>query len=200
MRPDPKNKIAAIFITGYFVSFLRDKLADDEVADNEHIGFLIPVLYQRIVTTLSDLYEILFDEPLITGSETKTNEMLGVTLEKTFGQISEKIQRGGESFLELSFCCGGILGLTGMEFSNLREKENYEVIMKNLLHSLNLNFSPNELKIILRDLTSCELLTRRISRDQLVFLICGNQSHYKQVYEIQNLLESNHLYSAAAMA
>jgi hypothetical protein len=122
------------------------------------------------------------------------------TLNEIFEVISEKIQRGGESFLEISYLCGGLISLTETEETIPADKQKYEIIIAHLLTILELNLCWSDLNKIIDDLTSGKIQSRRESRDQLFSLICGSQTRHKKVFEIQNLFETNSSYQNTAFA
>ena len=191
MGSDSKRKITASFMIGYFISFMKNELSENENRLNGYHNFLITMMSHEILSTMSDLFQEVFNESITDKYSVISRNDLKDTLTEIFELVSEKIQRGGESFLEISFFCGGFLSLAETEENIFFDREKLEVILNNLLVSLEYNLCWNDLNKIIRELTSGCIQSRRESRDQLLSLICSNQKSHKRIFEIQNLFEMN---------
>ncbi|MCX6170483.1 MAG: hypothetical protein NTX65_14150 [Ignavibacteriales bacterium] len=186
-----KRKITSAFMIGYFTSLLKNEMTDEETESNHDQNFLIMALNTQIFTTMSDLHKDIFGEEFPRVKFIECIDDLKVTLCDLNEMISEKIQRGGESFLEISFLCGGFLGLTEATDSLPHEIQKLEIIVYHLLNKLDVNLCWNDLEKIINDLTSGEIQLRRNSRDQLFSMICGSHTKHQTIYEFQNLFERN---------
>ncbi|MHB8905088.1 MAG: hypothetical protein ACYC4T_01890 [Melioribacteraceae bacterium] len=200
MNSDSKKKITAAFMIGYFTSLLQNEMIGEEEQPNRDQIFLIMALNAKIFSTMSDLHSDLFGESFPNVNFIKSMDDLKVTLSDLSEMISEKIQRGGESFLEISFLCGGFLGISETVDTKPSERHKLEDIIYNLLSELEVNLCWNDLNKIINDLTSYKIDLRRNSRDQLFSMICGSHIKHQTIYEIQNLLETNSYYQNSAFA
>lgn len=200
MDPDSKRKITASFMIGYFVSFLKNELSENEDYIKGCQNFLITMMSPQILSTMSELFLEIFNESITDKFSIHSKNDLKNTLDEIFELVSEKIQRGGESFLEISFLCGGLISLTEADEKILVDRKKLEVIIINLLTKLGLNLCWSDLNKIIVELTSGSIQSRRESRDQLFSLICGNQINHKKIFEIQNLFETNSHYQNTAFA
>ncbi len=174
---------------GYFVSFLKNELSGDESYAKDIKKYLITRMSPQILYTMSELFQEIFNESINHKFSVKTKYDLKNTLNGIFELVSEKIQRGGESFLEISFLCGGLITLIELDDKILANREKMEVILIDLLSTLGLNLCWSDFNKIITELTSGSIQLRRESRDQLFSLICGNQKNHKQISEIQNFCE-----------
>jgi hypothetical protein len=190
MNKKSKRKLTAAFMIGYFTSLLKCEMAEEEQSIH-YSNFLIMALNTEIFSTMSDLHKDIFGESFPRISSIENIDDLKVTLFGLNEMISEKIQRGGESFLEISFFCGGFLGLAESSDDFFSEKQKLGVIIFHLLNLLEVNLCWNELEKIINDLTSEEIQLRRNSRDQLFSMICGSHTKHETIYEFQNLFENN---------
>ncbi|MFA7227715.1 MAG: hypothetical protein WC061_01670 [Melioribacteraceae bacterium] len=195
-----RKKITAVFMIGYFISFLRNRLLYAEKEERDYQNLVIAFVEGQIRSTLSGLYLDAFGETLPELSHESGTNSLSSSLDAIFEIISEKIQRGGESFLEISFFCGGCLSISDFGHSIPVDLKMYEQIIFNLLNSLGLKYPFDDLRKMLRELNDCDLQVRRGSRDQLFFLICGNLSPHKKIYHIQTLFEANYFYRNSVCA
>lgn len=200
MDSDYKRKITASFMIGYFVSFLKNELSENESCVKGCPNFLITMMSPQILSTMSELFLEVFNESITDKFSIISNNDLKNTLNEIFELVSEKIQRGGESFLEISFLCGGLISLTETDEKILVDREKMVVIIISLLTTLGLNLCWSDLNKIINELTSSSLQSRRESRDQLFSLICGNQKSHMKIFEIQNLFETNFHYQNTAFA
>lgn len=200
MDSDSNRKIKAAFMIGYFISFLRNELLDNEDCARGRQNFLITMMSPQILLTISELFREIFNEPITDKFSTISRNDLKNTLNEIFELISEKIQRGGESFLEISFLCGGLLSLIEADDKFLLHGRKLEIILSNLLTTLELNLCWRDLKKIITELNSSSVQSRRESRDQLFSLICGNQKNHSKIFEIQNLFETNTYHQDSAFA
>jgi hypothetical protein len=200
MSKDSKRKLTAAFMIGYFTSLLKSEMVENEVHSNHDQHFLMMAMNVQILSTMSDLHKDVFGESFPSIKFISSMDDLKVTLYELCEIISEKIQRGGESFLEISFLCGGFLGLSENVDLFPSEKQNLKIIIYHLLNELEVDLCWNELNKIINDLTSCQINLRRNSRDQLFSIICGSHVKHKTIYEIQNLLETNSYYQNSAFA
>jgi hypothetical protein len=194
------KRITAAFSIGYLISFLRNKLFDEEAEKKNYRRLISSSVNCRIISTIQELYQDVFNESILAAYIIDSEIDLKITLENIFEMISEKIQRGGESFLEISFYCGGFLSLSESDYSLQADSKKYETIIYFLLSSLNPNFSLKEIQVLISDLTSSEAQSRIDSRNQLFFLICQNQVHLEHISEIQNLVETIYHNTEAASA
>lgn len=185
---------------GYFISFLRNELLKHENYNKRHKNVLLTLMSPQIFMTISELFMDIFGESISKSYLINNKDDLKKTLNEIFEMVSEKIQRGGESFLEISYLCGGLISLTETEETIPADKRKYEIIIAHLLTILELNLCWSDLNNIIDELISCEIQSRRQSRDQLFYLICGSQIRHKKVFEIQNLLETNSFYQNTAFA
>ncbi len=200
MNSDSKKKITAAFMIGYFTSLLQNEMIGEEDQPNRDPFFLMMALNVKIFSTMSDLHSDLFGESFPSINFIKSMDDLKVALSDLSEMISEKIQRGGESFLEISFLCGGFLGMSETVDPKPSEIHKLEDIIYNLLSELEVNLCWNDLDKIINDLTSYKIDLRRNSRDQLFSMICGSHIKHQTIYEIQNLLETNSYYQNSAFA
>jgi len=200
MNSDSKKKITAAFMIGYFTSLLQNEMIGEEEQPNRDQIFLLMALNVKIFSTMSDLHSDVFGESFPSINFIKSMDDLKVTLSDLSEMISEKIQRGGESFLEISFLCGGFLGMSETVDPKSSERQKLEDIIYNLLSELEVNLCWNDLDKIINDLTSYKIDLRRNSRDQLFSMICGSHIKHQTIYEIQNLLETNSYYQNSAFA
>lgn len=191
MDSDSKRKITAAFMIGYFTSLLKNEMTEDGAQSNHDPKFLMMALNAQILSTISDLHKDIFGESFPSINFIESIDDLKVTLYDLSEMISEKIQRGGESFLEISFLCGGFLGLSENVDTLPSERHKLEVIIYHLLNELEVNLSWNDLDKIINDLTSCKIHLRRNSRDQLFSMICRSHIKHQTIYEIQNLFENS---------
>ena len=200
MNSDSKKKITAAFMIGYFTSLLQNEMIGEEEQPKRDQIFLLMALNVKIFSTMSDLHSDVFGESFPSINFIKSMDDLKVTLSDLSEMISEKIQRGGESFLEISFLCGGFLGMSETVDPKSSERQKLEDIIYNLLSELEVNLCWNDLDKIINDLTSYKIDLRRNSRDQLFSMICGSHIKHQTIYEIQNLLETNSYYQNSAFA
>lgn len=191
MNSDSKRTITASFMIGYFVSFLKNELSVDEDSNNICRNFLITNLSNQILSTISELSQELFNESINYKFSIISRNDFKTKLDELFELISEKIQRGGESFLEISFLCGGLISLTETDEIILPDREKMEVILLNLLTILGINLCWSDVNKIISKLCSCNIHYRRESRDQLFSLICGEQMSHRKIFEIQKIFETN---------
>lgn len=191
MDSDSKRKITAAFMIGYFTSLLKNEMIEDGTQSNHDQNFLMMALNAQILSTISDLHKDIFGESFPNINFIKSMDDLKVTLYDLSKMISEKIQRGGESFLEISFLCGGFLGLSENIDPLPSEKQKLEIIIYHLLNALEMNLCWNDLDKIINDLTSSKIFLRRNSRDQLFSMICSSHIKHQTIYEIQSLFETN---------
>jgi hypothetical protein len=175
---------------GYFTSLLKNELIKDEVDSNHDQNFLILAMNAHILSTISDLHKDLFGSSIPNIKFMEGRDKLRSTLHNFCEMFSEKIQRGGESFLEISFLCGSFLTLSEIVELLPSEKQKLGIIIFNLLSALEINISWNDLKKIINDLTSCKIHVSRNSRDQLFSMICGKHVKHQTINDIQNLFES----------
>jgi len=185
---------------GYFTSLLQNEMIGEEEQPKRDQIFLLMALNVKIFSTMSDLHSDVFGESFPSINFIKSMDDLKVTLSDLSEMISEKIQRGGESFLEISFLCGGFLGMSETVDPKSSERQKLEDIIYNLLSELEVNLCWNDLDKIINDLTSYKIDLRRNSRDQLFSMICGSHIKHQTIYEIQNLLETNSYYQNSAFA
>ncbi len=176
---------------GYFTSLLKNEMIEDGTQSNHDQNFLMMALNAQILSTISDLHKDIFGESFPNINFIKSMDDLKVTLYDLSKMISEKIQRGGESFLEISFLCGGFLGLSENIDPLPSEKQKLEIIIYHLLNALEMNLCWNDLDKIINDLTSSKIFLRRNSRDQLFSMICSSHIKHQTIYEIQSLFETN---------
>src|SRR5664279_1673153 len=109
MESISKRKLTAAFTLGYFVSFLRDQLDCDQTVINEFSNYMLTDFNDDIIRTAYELVFDIFDEAERNNLSLDCANDPRQSLNKFYEIISEKIQRGGESFLELSFLTGSIL-------------------------------------------------------------------------------------------
>jgi hypothetical protein len=200
MNSDSKRKITASFMIGYFVSFLKNELSENESSAKGYQNFLLTMMSPQILSTMSELYLEIFNESITDNFTINSRNDLKNTLNEIFELVSEKIQRGGESFLEISFLCGGLISLTETDENILVDREKMEEIIIHLLSTLGLNLCWSDLNKLIDELTSSNVQSRRESRDQLFSLICSNQKNHKKIFEIQNLFKTNSYYQNTAFA
>src|ERR1035437_8286504 len=128
MESISKRKLIAAFTLGYFVSFLRDQLDDAQTDFNKFSNYMLTDFSGEIIRTA---YELVFD---IFDEDENNNLLLDCTndprqsLNKFYEVISDKCQRGGESFLELSCLAGSILSLINAVEPNLLDIKKNELI------------------------------------------------------------------------
>lgn len=185
---------------GYLVNLLKNELCEDEICTERYTKFFLSTVGPQVISTLSDLFLEIFGESMNESISPVSKNDFKITLAEVFDLISEKIQRGGESFLEISFLCGGIISLTHMDGVYPADQKKMEMILINILTALGLNFCWIELKKTVEDLSSDNIQSRVDSRDQLFSLICGNKANHKKIYDIQNFFEYRNDYQHQAFA
>lgn len=111
-------------------------------------------------------------------------------LEKFYESTSEKIQRGGESFPEVSFHTGGFLSAADPSQIRLINIENYKSIISDLLKKIGLESDLIDLDKILYGLSSFDEKVSRKARNMLYLILSGNSSSRERVVSIQDLIEN----------
>jgi hypothetical protein len=194
MESISKRKLTAAFTLGYFVSFLRDQLDCDQTVINEFSNYMLTDFNDDIIRTAYELVFDIFDEAERNNLSLDCANDPRQSLNKFYEIISEKIQRGGESFLELSFLTGSILSLANSIDLNLLEIKKYELIYSDLCGVLGRNVSWYQLNDLFKHLCSKDTTNRRESRNELFTMISGNLSNHKKIFEIQKNLENKITY------
>lgn len=190
MESISRRKLTAAFTLGYFVSFLRDQLDSDQTDFSEFPNYMLTDYNSDIVRTAYDLVFDIFDEAESHNFSLDCINDPRQSLSKFYEIISEKIQRGGESFLELSFLTGSILSLMNSLEPNMMDIRKYELIYSDLCGVLGRNVNWYQLNNLFKHLCSKDSSNRRDSRNELFTMISGNLSNHNKIFEIQNTLES----------
>ena len=177
---------------GYFVSFLKNEFSGDEGRAEYCRNVLLAMMSNQILSTMSELFLELFNESMADRFGIITGKDFKYKIDELFELISEKIQRGGESFLEISFLFGGFICLAETDDKIVVEKEKMKSILLNLFFTLGINLQRNDVNNIINELASCDIHCRRESRDHLFSLLCGSQESHRKIFEIQNLFETNY--------
>jgi hypothetical protein len=194
MEQVSKRKLTAAFTLGYFVSFLREQFYENQTDFSEFSSYMQTDFSSDIVRTAYDLVLDIFDEAESNSFLLDCNNDPTQSLSKFYEIISEKIQRGGESFLELSFLTGSILSLVNSVDTNLLDMKKYEVIYSDLCGVLGRNVNWYRLNSLFNHLSSTDSTDRRDSRNELFTMISGNLSNHNKIFEIQNSLENRITY------
>ncbi|MEW6701762.1 MAG: hypothetical protein AB1298_03505 [Bacteroidota bacterium] len=184
-----KRKIIAAFTLGYFLSVLRQQLLIEKSSFGNHRHSMIIFLHREIVLTASDLIKEVFEEEILSSPSIKSLDDLKNFLDEVFKIVSEKIQRGGESFLEISFYSGGVLGFVESLEETQFDQRKLLMIIYELLQMLGINTGWIELERIVTNLTSHKTDSRRRSRNELFTMICSAHANYKKVFDIQHAVE-----------
>jgi hypothetical protein len=194
MESISKRKLIAAFTLGYFVSFLRDQLDDVQTDFNKFSNYMLTDFSDDIIRTAYELVFDIFDEAESNNLSLDCTNDPRQSLDKFYEIISEKIQRGGESFLELSFLAGSILSLINSVEPNLLDIKKYELIFSDLCGLLGRNVSWHQLNSLFKHLSSNDSMNRRDSRNELFAMISGNLSNHNKIFEIQKTLENKITY------
>ena len=175
---------------GYLVSLLKNEMCEDVNCTKGYQIFLPSMVRAQILSTMSELFLEIFNEPMNNKISTISNNDLKITLTEIFDLVSEKIQSGGESFLEISFLCGGLISLTHIDEENSVDRKKMRTILISILTTLGLNFCWSDLNKTIDELSSNSIRSRKESRDNLFLMICGSHENHKKIFEIQNLFET----------
>jgi len=200
MESISKRKLTAAFTLGYFVSFLRDQLDEDLKDITEFPNFMVTDFSGDIFKTAYELVLDIFDEAESNNFSLDCTNDPRQSLTKFYEIISEKIQRGGESFLELSFLTGSILSLINSIEPNLLDIKKYELMYSDLCGELGRNVNWYQLNNLFKLLCSKDTVNRRNSRNELFSMISGNTSNHNKIFEIQNTLENKITYDIYSYA
>jgi len=200
MESISKRKLTAAFTLGYFVSFLRDQLDNNHSDYGEFSNYMLNDFRSDIVRTAYELVSDIFDEAESRSLSLDYTNDPEKALNKFYEIISEKIQRGGESFLELSFLAGSILSLINSVEPNQLDINKYELIYSDLCGVLGRNVDWCQLNNLFKLLCSKNTSNRRDSRNELFTMISGNLSNHSKIFEIQNTLENKITYDIYSIA
>jgi len=200
MESVSKRKLTAAFTLGYFVSFLREQLNDNQTDFSEFPNYMPTDFSSDIIRTAYDLVLDIFDEAESNSFLQDCSNDPRQSLTMFYEIISEKIQRGGESFLELSFLTGSILSLINSVDTNLLDMKKYELIYSDLCGVLGRNVNWYQLNSLFKHLCSTDSSNRRDSRNELFTMISGNLSNHNKIFEIQKSLENKITYDVFSYA